>query len=53
METTIAQAKSKCLFDQSFLDLLDKQGDLDKAKLHGDCQKSYRICSEKLDGIFN
>ncbi len=52
METTLARDKSKSLFIQSFLDLLDKQGDLDKAKLHGNCQKAYRIRSDKLDGIY-
>ena len=50
METIKDESKTKSLFNQSFLDLLDKPADIEKAKLHGRCQKSYKILTENLDG---
>jgi hypothetical protein len=51
MESVKDESKAKSsLFNQSFLDLLDKPANVEKAKLHGRCQKSYKILTENLDG---
>jgi hypothetical protein len=35
-----------------FLDYLDDPADLEKASMHGRCQKAYKIMSPELEGIF-